>query len=71
MKDMLIFSEIIISILLIFIVLIQNKSAGLNLSTMSSSMWETTRRWPEKVLHNATIIIWTLFILNGIALFLI
>ncbi len=71
MVNFLQFSEITLSIILIFIVLVQNKNVSLSLSTMSSSMWEVTKRWPEKVLENATIIIWTLFILNSIALFLL
>ncbi len=65
------FSEITIAIILIFVVLIQNKNTSLNLSTMSSSMWEVTKRWPEKVLENMTIILWSLFVLNSIALFLL
>lgn len=71
MFELLIFSEIVISILLIFIVLVQNKNVTLNLSDMSNGMWEVTKRWPEKVLHNATIILWVLFIMNSIALFLL
>lgn len=71
MLDMLKFAEIIIAVLLIFFVLIQNKNVSLNLSSMSWWMWEVTKRWPEKVLHNITIVLWTLFILNSIALFLL
>ena len=40
MLDILKFSEIIIAILLIFVVLIQNKNVSLNLSDMSSWMGE-------------------------------
>jgi preprotein translocase subunit SecG len=36
--------EVIVSLLLIFVVLIQNKNAGLNLSTMSSSAGAITKR---------------------------
>ena len=71
MFDILKFSEVIISVLLIFIVLIQNKNVSLNLSDMSSGMGEVTKRGPEKILQNATIILWVLFILNSLALFLI
>lgn len=71
MFELLIFSEIVIAVLLIFIVLVQNKNVTLNLSDMSNGMWEVTKRWPEKVLHNTTIILWVLFIVNSIALFLI
>ncbi|MDD2907879.1 MAG: preprotein translocase subunit SecG [Candidatus Gracilibacteria bacterium] len=71
MFDILKFSEVIVSVLLIFIVLIQNKNVSLNLSDMSSGMGEVTKRGPEKILQNATIILGVLFILNSLALFLI
>lgn len=64
------FTEIIVSILLIFFVLIQNKNVNLNLSSMSWWMSEITKRWPEKVLHNMTILLWFLFILNSTVLYI-
>lgn len=70
MLEILKISEVIISVLLIIVVLIQNKNVTLNLTSMWGGMWEVTKRWAEKVLHNATIILWTLFILNSLALFL-
>jgi len=63
--------EIILAILLIAIVLIQNKNVSLNLSTMSGGMWAITKRGPEKILHNGTIFIGGLFILNSLALFIL
>lgn len=71
MIDFLKFSELVISILLIFVILIQNKWTALNLSSMSWWMNEITRRWPEKILHNLTIILGTLFILNSVSLFIL
>ena len=62
--------EVIISILMILIILIQNKNVSLNLTSMSWWMWSVTKRWPEKVLHNLTIILWALFIINSVLLFL-
>lgn len=62
--------EIILAVLLIFVVLIQNKNVALNLSSMSGWMAAATKRWAEKTLHNATIILGTAFILNSTALFL-
>jgi len=50
-------TEVILSILLIAVVLIQNKNVSLNLSTMSGGMGTVTKRGPEKILHNATILI--------------
>ncbi len=63
--------EIVVSILLIFIVLIQNKSVTLNLSSMGWWMWTTTKRWPEKVLQNITIFLAIVFCLNSLLFFLL
>ncbi len=71
MENILQYSEVIIAVLLSLIVLIQNKNVNLNLASMSGWMWTITRRWPEKVLYNITILLWTLFILNSIALYVI
>ena len=71
MFDMLKFAEIFIAVLLIFFVLIQNKNVSLNLSSMSWWMWEVTKRGPEKILHNITIVLWILFVLNSMTLFLL
>jgi protein translocase SecG subunit len=71
MLDMLKFAEIFIAVLLIFFVLVQNKNVSLNLSNMSGWMGEVTKRGPEKVLHNISVVLWTLFILNSIALFVL
>ncbi len=64
-------TEIVLAIFLIAIVLIQNKNVSLNLSSMSGGMGAITKRWPEKVLHNTTIIIGGFFILNSLLLFII
>lgn len=71
MVEMLKFAEIFVCVLLIFFILIQNKNVSLNLSSMSGWMGEVTKRWPEKVLHNATIILWILFILISVVLYVI
>ncbi len=62
------FVEIIVSILLILVILVQNKNVSLNLASMSSWMWTITKRWPEKIMHNLTIILGTIFILNSLIL---
>lgn len=69
MIEVLKFVEIIVCVLLIFFILVQNKNVSLNLSSMSGWMGEVTKRWPEKVLHNATIILWILFILISVVLY--
>ena len=62
--------EVVISVFLILIILIQNKNVSLNLTSMSWWMWSVTKRWPEKILHNLTIILWVLFLLNSVLLFI-
>jgi protein translocase SecG subunit len=71
MEEFLKFSEIVISIALILIVLVQNKNVTLNLTDMSSWMWEITKRWAEKVIQNITIVLGVLFVLNSLALYFI
>lgn len=67
---MLLIFEVIISILLISVILIQNKSVSLNLASMGWGMDTVVKRGPEKVLHNTTIILGVLFVVNSILLFL-
>jgi len=69
MLNILKFTEIILSIILIFIILVQNKNVSLNLASMSGWMWKVTKRWAEKIIHNITTVLWTLFILNSLLLF--
>lgn len=64
-------TEVIIAVLLIAIVLIQNKSVTLNLSSMGGGMGPTTKRGPEKILQNITIALAVGFIANSVALFIL
>lgn len=61
-------AQVVICVLLIVTILLQRPKVALNLSTMSGSMWKITRRWPEKVLHNATIVFAIAFIVNSLIL---
>lgn len=63
--------ELVIAILLILVVLIQNKNVTLNLSSMGGWMGAVTKRWPEKVLHITTIVLWSAFIAVSILLFIL
>jgi len=62
-------AEVIIGILLISVILIQNKQVALNLTSMGWGMWEVTKRGPDKVLHNTTIFLGALFVIISILLF--
>jgi len=69
MTEYLTIAEVIIGVLLIAVVLIQNKNVSLNLTSMGGWMGEVTRRGSDKVLHNTTVILWSLFIAISILLF--
>ncbi|MCP4523537.1 MAG: preprotein translocase subunit SecG [Candidatus Gracilibacteria bacterium] len=71
MLETLKFTMIIVSILLVFIILIQNKNVSLNLSSMSGGMGEVTKRGPEKILDTTTKILGTIFIIHALALFIL
>ena len=62
--------EIIIAILLTIVILLQNKNVSLNLSSMSGNNWSITKRGPEKILQNTTIILGATFIIVAILLFI-
>ncbi len=62
--------QIILSILLTIVVLLQNKSVTLNISSMSGDMWEVSKRGWEKILQNISIVLAVIFTLNGILLFI-
>ncbi len=64
-------TEIIISLLLIFFILIQNKNVSLNISTMSGGMGPVKKRGPEKVLHIITIFLSVAFIVNSLLLYVV
>jgi len=63
--------EVIIAILLIFMILIQSKNVSLNLATMGGGMGTVSKRGAEKVLHNSTVVLGVLFIVNSLALFVL
>lgn len=64
-------AEVFIGVLLIASILIQNKNVSLNLTSMGGWMGEVTKRWAEKVLHNTTVILGSLFIAISILLFVV
>ncbi len=63
--------QIVVSVFLIIVVLLQNKNVSLNLTSMWGWMWEVTKRGTEKVLHNTTLVLGTLFVVNAVALFIL
>lgn len=69
MSEYLTIAEVIIGFFLITTILIQNKWVALNLTSMGGWMGEVTKRGADKVLHNATIFLGSLFLIISILLF--
>jgi len=65
--NFLVWSQLIISVLLILAVLFQNRGSGLSSTFGGSGEGFHTKRGLEKFLFTATIVLGTLFILNSIA----
>ncbi len=71
MIEYLTIAEVIIGVLLIAVILIQNKNVSLNLTSMGWWMGEVTRRGSDKILHNTTVILGSFFIAISILLFVV
>lgn len=69
MSQILIISQLIISILLSLLILIQGKDEGFTAS--GSQSFATVRRGPEKVIFNITIVLAVLFLINAFLFVLI
>jgi len=67
MESFLITTQIIISILLSIAILTQNKGTGLSATFGGSGGFYASKRGAEKILHNATIVLSVLFIVNSLA----
>lgn len=66
MENILIMSEVVISILLIIFILAQNKDGGLGSAFGGGGSFQSTKRGPEKFLYNATIILGAAFMINAV-----
>lgn len=64
-------AQMILSILLALVILIQHKQASLSITNFGGEAAKYERRGPEKTLHITTIVLGVLFILNAIAYFII
>jgi len=63
--------QIVVSILLIIIILMQNKGTGLSSTFGGAGMVFHAQRGVEKLLHNITIVLAVLFLLSSFLIFLI
>ncbi|MDD5377190.1 MAG: preprotein translocase subunit SecG [Candidatus Gracilibacteria bacterium] len=57
--------QIIVSILLIILILVQAKGNGLSIAPGSNDFGKFEKRGAEKTLHIATIVLGTIFVLNA------
>lgn len=58
--------QLVLSILLIVVILLQQKGAGLGAAFGGTGGVQSTRRGADKFLHRATIVIAILFVLNAL-----
>ncbi|MBI5412584.1 preprotein translocase subunit SecG [Candidatus Peregrinibacteria bacterium] len=71
MSKILIMSQVAISIILIFLILIQNKDGGLGAAFGGGEGFKSTRRGAERVIEWATIVTVFLFLANSFAFVLV
>jgi protein translocase SecG subunit len=67
MQTTLMFTQVILSILLVLAILTQNRGTGLSATFGGSGGFYTSKRGAEKFLANATIVLAVLFLANSIA----
>ncbi len=63
MHTALMIAQTIVSLLLMLVILIQNRSSGLSSTFGGSGSVSTTKRGAERVVFNATIVLAVLFVL--------
>ncbi|MBU0578107.1 preprotein translocase subunit SecG [Patescibacteria group bacterium] len=71
MQNIILIIQVVISILLIILVLVQNKDGGLSAVFGGGESFQSTKRGPEKFIYNATIVLGAAFMINAILIVLI
>lgn len=71
MQTFLFVTQVIISILLSLVVLTQQRGSGLSATFGGGGGFYASKRGAEKILHNATIVLAILFVLNSIAFYFV
>jgi preprotein translocase subunit SecG len=71
MKDVILIIQVVISILLMILILTQNKDGGLSAMMGGGQSFQSVKRGAEKVIFRATIVLAAAFMVNAllIALF--
>jgi len=71
MTTALMITELVLAIVLMTLILIQNKDGGLSAMMGGGGSFEATRRGPEKVIFTLTIIVAVLFVVNALLINLV
>jgi len=67
-KNILLVIQIILSLVLIFLIVVQSKGSGISSSLMGGSSVYSTKRGVEKAIFNITILIAGLFFISSVIL---
>ena len=71
MEKIILIIQVIVSILLIILILVQNKDGGLSAVFGGGESFQSVKRGPEKVIYYATVILAVLFMLNALVIVLV
>lgn len=63
MKDIILYAELVVSILLALVILLQPKASSGMGSMAGEETMQTTKRGGEQIMHNATIVLAVIFAL--------
>lgn len=70
MKEILLITQVVFSIIMTLLILAQNKEGGLSANMGGNQSFQTEKRGAEKVIFRATIFFAFLFIANALAIIL-
>ena len=71
MEKIIITIQVVVSILLIILILMQNKEGGLGTAFGGGEGFQAVRRGPEKFIYNFTIVLAIIFMLNALLIVLV
>ncbi len=66
MKEIILTVQVVVSIILIILILTQNKDGGLSAGMGGGGSFESVKRGAEKVIYTATIIFAAIFLINAL-----
>jgi len=71
MENIILTIQVIVSVLLIILILMQNKEGGLGAVFGAGEGFQAVRRGPEKFIYNLTIVLAIIFLLNALLIVLV